>query len=246
MANIKWNLIRSGPWQRILLIDPREWSNIENAESNSVYLCPDPVPRLTDLTKNDARKILGLPLNKKIIVSVGGQSVRKGVDLLVNAFATIASRANAVLVLFGKLDTTIQKIIDELAKEISDKIIIANRFVTDDEFQQAILASDIVAVPYRSTNQPSGIVCRCMAWNRPMLMTNQGWLKWIREKYNAGFGVNPFDCDEFSCEILAALNECDAFKVNDDADEFIKYNTEKNYKDVWVRGISTTMKSDDQ
>ena len=148
-----WWLTMRGPWKRVQLIDPRAWFNCANRERFG--LCPDPVPQQKFFDRAEARRSLGLPEDGRLIVSVGGQNKRKGSDYLLRSFARIVSEEKEYLVFIGRIDETIGQLIEELKRENSqfaNRLIVRNEFVSEDEFQQAIIASDIVAAAYRSVS----------------------------------------------------------------------------------------------
>ena len=104
----------------------------------------------------------------------------------------------------------------------------------------AIVASDVVAVPYRAVDRPSGIVCRSMAWNRPMLMTNRGWLKWILDEFDSGFGAITTDPVKLGESIKSALDQSTSFQITEKASKFVNFNTEQNYLDTWRSGVESS------
>lgn len=239
VANLKWWFIRQGPWQRILLIDPREWSTVKNANAKGVFLCPDPVPAQKFFQRDEARKTLGLPVDGRLLVSVGAQNIRKGSDYLLEGFSVANLNPNDRLLMFGGISPEIGILIDACRRRsgMEGRIIVRDEFVSEDEFQMAIVAGDAVAVPYRSVNRPSGIVCRSMAWQRPLVMTERGWLKWVLEKFQAGFGGHPEDSTQFSKTIEQALDYSQDFESSEKAAKFVAYNTLANYKKVWKNGL---------
>jgi glycosyltransferase involved in cell wall biosynthesis len=239
---VKWKLILRGPWRRVLLIDPRAFEELGAVtESDRVFLCPDPVPKQKFHDKEYARRSLGLPTKGKLVVSVGNQSHQKGTDLLLKAFRDAEFDVDAVLVIFGKINSDLKPLFEEFGRssQLRGRLITHDRFVTEDEFQLAIIAADLVALPYRSCEQPSGIFCRSIAWQRPVIVTNRGWLKWIVEKCIAGECVSPENIREFGVAMNAALVASSDYRQSSEAVEFVKFNTEKNYIETWRNGVDS-------
>ena len=236
VANAKWWLVRRGPWQRVMVMDPREWSRIDKASQEQVLLCPDPVPKQKYFDRREARKLLNLPVDGRIVVSVGPQNMRKGSDLLLKGFAAANLNDNDYLVMIGKIAPAIASMIESIG--LDERLIVRDEFVTEDEFQMAIVASDVVAVPYRAVDRPSGVVCRSMAWKRPMVMTNRGWLKWILDEFDAGFGTDSKNAVKLGETIELALERSPTFQTTDIATEFINSNTEKNFQLTWKQGLT--------
>ena len=234
---LKWQCIRTGPFEKILLADPRLFDELESEER--VVLCPDPVPHPPELSKLEARKSLGLPESGSLMISVGEQNLRKGSDLLVKAFQAAKLQNNDRLFLMGKLSKDVLNCLGAIEdnKTADGKILVWNRFVTEAEFQLGIIASDIVAVPYRDTDRPSGIVSRCIGWNRPVLGTNHGWTDWIIRKLEIGHAVNIDSLPEFAQGIEFAMKELQNYRTPDIAQSFRDFNTEENYRNLWKNVI---------
>jgi hypothetical protein len=234
-SQLKWWVVTRGPWKRILLIDPRSFEDLANPESSGVQLCPDPAPKQKFFDRREARIALDLPLHGKIIASVGGQDTRKGVDLLLQAFEKAKLGPDIFLVLFGKFDSRTNQIADRMLLDprFQKSLIIRDEYVSDDELEQTVVASNLVAVPYRDVERPSGIVSRAVAWGRPILATDRGWLKWFVQRYQAGYLTHPENTTQFAEDIEAALCKSDHFRTSPAADKFRTFNTELCYLDVW-------------
>ena len=235
VSRLKWWVVTRGPWRRILLIDPRSFEDLPIPESARVELCPDPAPKQKFFDRREARVSLDLPLNGKIVASVGGQDVRKGSDLLLLAFEKAEFSQDVFLVMFGKFDSETKRIADRmlLDSRFQNSLIIRNEYVSDDELEQTIIASNLVAVPYRDVERPSGIVNRAIAWGRPILATERGWLEWFVERYQAGHLTQPENTAQFAEDIETALSKSDDFRISAAADEFRRFNTELCYLDAW-------------
>ena len=220
-----------------MIIDPLAWSQLDSANNPKFALCPDPVPPQTLTEQKMARQQLNFPLDRKIVVAVGPQTYRKGTDRLIQAFFKVQNSNNAVLAIIGKLDTKVRGIVDSLPQNQKDSLIIMVRFVSDEEFQSAIIASDLVAVPYRDVNRPSGIVTRCICWQRPIIASDQGWLKWAVQNFEAGFTTATETPLVFGAAIQKALAEIGSFRFSKKRDEFAEFNSQMSYKRIWQRGV---------
>lgn len=233
--NLKWWVVTKGPWRRVLLIDPRSFEDLKNPASQNVVLCPDPAPKQKFTDRHEARVALGLPTAGRMIVSVGNQEVRKGTDLLLQAFEIANLESDDFLVLMGRFDAPTRKLADEIVQKTSlgKHLVIRDTFVSDDQLQQAVVASNLVAVPYRDVERPSGIVSRSIAWGRPILATDGGWLKWFVKHYQAGYLTQPENTPQFAEDIKVALSKSDDFHVSAAADKFRTFNTELCYLDAW-------------
>ena len=235
ISRLKWWVVTKGPWRRILLIDPRSFEDLSDPVAQRVELCPDPAPVQTFFDRNEARKALGLPLDAQVIVSVGGQEPRKGTDLLLRAFQKAEFDNRVFLVLMGKFSSATKQLAEQILTDphVQNRLIIRDAYATDDDLEQAVVASNLVAVPYRDVERPSGIVSRAIAWNRPIIATDRGWLKWFVERYQAGHLTQPENTAQFAKDLKTALFAGENFRISATADKFRTFNTELCYLHTW-------------
>src|SRR5262249_37185276 len=76
-------------------------------------LIPEPVETIQCIEKVEARRKLGLPVEGRYIASMGMHNTRKGIHLLLQAFAQAKVSATDRLLLMGKLNPAIQTLISE-------------------------------------------------------------------------------------------------------------------------------------
>lgn len=141
----------------------------------------------------------------------------------------------------GKFDSQTRHLAEQILQNGSkkDRLIVRDSFVSDDELQQAVVASNLVAVPYRDVERPSGIVSRSVAWNRPVIGTDRGWIKWFIDQYEAGYTTDPDDTPKFSQDLRLALTESEHFRPSSLAEKFQAFNSEQSYRSVW-RALTKT------
>lgn len=240
LKNLKWWITTRGPWQRLMLIDSKAFMEIENPEIKRIALCPDPVPAISTMSKMEARQTLGFPTDGRLIVSVGRQDHRKGIGHLLRSFATANLETNDRFALVGKLSPEIKPLIEGLRNDdrFANRILTIDRFVTEGEFMDAINASDIVAATYPATNQPSGVVCRAISNNRPILATNSGWLGWTIEALGAGVAADMTSVESLAISLERAFEAVCDFELSGTGKLYAKYNTEENYQQIWRRGLT--------
>ena len=223
-----------------MLVDPRSFENLQQPQLSNVLLCPDPAPPQKFFDRTEARRALKLPPGGRLLVSVGNQDKRKGSDLLLRAFEQLKEKddTSATLLMMGKFSDEIKSMLEEVSPSCKgqNQIVVRDEYVSDDQFQQAVVASDVVAVPYRDVERPSGIVSRAVAWGRPLLATDGGWLSWFINKYKAGHLTNPHDLEQFGRDIELALEASSKFELSTESSEFSKFNSAAMYRDIWRRG----------
>lgn len=134
---------------------------------------------------------LGLDPSKKILLSFGLIRDYKGLDWLLEAFASIKERQNVTLVVAGEFYSDANRY-HELASQlgIDDEVEWRTEFVPDSEVRYYFCAADLVVQPYKSATQ-SGITQIAYHFGTPMLVTRVGGLAEIVPDGKVGYAVDP-------------------------------------------------------
>ena len=124
---------------------------------------------------SDAKKKLGIPENKKVLLFFGFIRDYKGLDILLDAITKLDD--SYVLVIagetYGSFDSY-DKQITEL--NLQNKIVKHVRYISDDEVPLFFSSADVCVLPYKSATQ-SGIASISFHFELPMIVTDVGGLK---------------------------------------------------------------------
>ena len=122
-----------------------------------------------------ARKQLGVPDGKKVILFFGFIREYKGLDVLIRAFSTLDE--SYVLLIGGEVYgdfAPYEKLIAE--KGIADRVVKHIRYINDGEVPRFFAAADVCVLPYKSATQ-SGITSIAFHFEKPVIATDVGGLK---------------------------------------------------------------------
>ena len=124
--------------------------------------------------KQKARKYLGLPSEKSIILFFGMIKKVKGLDLLLQSFRKVVEmHPNTILLIAGKTweddFAFYQKIIDKY--QLAENIILHKRFISHNDVEYYYGASDLVVLPYKRIYQ-SGVLMMALSYGRPALVSD--------------------------------------------------------------------------
>lgn len=163
-------------------------------DQSRVAICPHP---LYDnfgkgLSREAARKELGIDDVQTLVLFFGFIRDYKGLDLLLEAFARKEVRELPVKLLVAGEFYTRPEPYHELAGslKIDDRVIWHTHFIPNNQVKNYFCAADLVAQPYKSATQ-SGVTQIAYHFEKPMLVTNVGGLPEMVSDGKAGYVVEP-------------------------------------------------------
>jgi len=121
------------------------------------------------VTQKEARRLLGIPENKKVLLLFGKIAKYKGVDLFAKALRNLNGNYYGLIV-GRKWDKNLIKDVKE--RDIRNLKII-DEYIPDEEVQHYFNACDVVVAPYISITT-SGVVLLAFSFRKPVITTNLG------------------------------------------------------------------------
>lgn len=145
-----------------------------------------------------AKKNLGLDVEKNYVLFFGFIRKYKGLDTLLKAFSDQRLKEkNLQLIIAGEYYDSPQvyeQLIDDL--ELRNHVILANHYIEDSDVSLYFSAADLVAQTYKTATQ-SGVTQIAYYYNRPMLVTDVGGLSELVPHQKVGY-VTSQDTQEIS------------------------------------------------
>lgn len=154
------------------------------------------------VSKQEARERLGIEQDAKIVLFFGLIRHYKGLDLLLEAMAHPAVRAqNIRLLIAGEFYEDKQPYLDLITKHgLEKQVILHDRFIANEEVRYYFCAANLVAQTYRNATN-SGVTMVGYYYNKPMLVSNTGGLAEIVPNEICGYVVEN-DLPEISAKIV--------------------------------------------
>jgi glycosyltransferase involved in cell wall biosynthesis len=239
--------LRAMPFDVVHYMDPVtfDWvlSKVGGAVRRRARLIADPVEPLSLPTRSKARAMLRLPEHKKFIMSIGMQDHRKGVDYLINACAHWRPAEPAAIVLAGSLSAQIRQLVTNDLRYLVDeeRLIVLDRYLTNEEMNACYAAADLIAAPYRPHLQSSGIVLHAAAAGKMVLAANNGWFTYMVPKFSLGRLCDPQDPERLAETFDPALHEAEAYKLSAAGKRLLEFNRSENFVLQWRQGLSQIM-----
>ncbi|MFM7719950.1 MAG: glycosyltransferase [Sediminibacterium sp.] len=144
------------------------------------------------LPTSDARKLLNLQENDKVILFFGFVRAYKGLDFLIEAMTDSAIQAAGIkLVIAGEFYESPTPYLDQIkALGLSNCISVYNEYIGERDVKLYVSAADFIIQPYRNATQ-SGVTPMAYHFLKPMLVTNVGGLADTVPHDKVGLVVEP-------------------------------------------------------
>ncbi|MDV2481192.1 glycosyltransferase family 4 protein [Methanoculleus sp. Wushi-C6] len=152
------------------------------------------------------RRSLGLPLDKKIILSVGNFSPIKGHKYLISAVKEVAKHQNDILCIIIGSGQTFQSLERQIKSEQLEQYVRLVDRKPHGELSLWMNACDIFVLP--SVRESFGLVqIEAMACGKPVVATRNGGSEEIIVSQDCGLLVEPKNSHELAEQINTALNK---------------------------------------
>nr|WP_297771108.1 glycosyltransferase family 4 protein [uncultured Butyrivibrio sp.] len=181
-----------------------------------------------NLTKGQARDILGIRQDEDVLLFFGLVREYKGLKHLINAMGLLKGRDKLKLIIAGDFCGHRQEYNELITNAgIEDKLIIDDRHIPIEEVEKYFAASDIVVLPYESATQ-SGVIQVAYSFEKPVLATNVGGLPDVVRDMQTGYLIEPFNPGSIAEKIQD-------FFDNNRADIFRDGVIQEKYRFSWER-----------
>jgi glycosyltransferase involved in cell wall biosynthesis len=149
------------------------------------------------ISKEEARKKLGLSAGEKIILFFGFIRKYKGLDILYEAMSLLKQQTTnnkqqtVKLLVAGEFYEDVKPFQEQIKRlNIEDSLILRTDFIPDSEVKYYLCAADVVIQPYRSATQ-SGVTPLAYHFEKPMIVTNVGSLPTLVPHEKVGLVCEP-------------------------------------------------------
>lgn len=144
------------------------------------------------ISKEEARKKLGISINDKVILFFGFIRKYKGLDILLEAMKILKNKNQQIKLLIAGEYYDDRKLYVDLINnlEINEQLILHTDFISNTDVKYYLCAADCVVQPYRQATQ-SGVTPLAYHFEKPMIVTNVGGLPDMVPDKKAGLIAEP-------------------------------------------------------
>lgn len=168
-------LVKNQWFKNIYLMDEYLFSNIQDRLTDpSFHFLPDPWSGDFSQPKDQARKILKIPLDKFVFLNYGIADKRKGLHLVIRAMLEVSDDPRLFLLCAGQIskNSNIRNDLDKL--EASGRAKVMNRYVSDVEEALCFCAADAVLLPYINHFGSSGVLSLAAGAGKMVVASDNG------------------------------------------------------------------------
>ena len=184
--------------------EAKELANIQ--KTTDYIVTPHPTYNMfkfEDMTQEQARKLLRMDKEQKVLLFFGFVREYKGLKHLLCAMPVIIEKIGDVqLLVVGDFDgdkEQYESLISE--KHIEKNVQIIDGYIPDKEVEKYFAASDLVVLPYESATQ-SGIVQIAFGFTKPVIVTKVGGLPDVVTDGETGYVVEPCNPDAIADSVV--------------------------------------------
>jgi glycosyltransferase involved in cell wall biosynthesis len=189
--------------------------------------------KVSGLSRGEARKLLGLEEDEKVLLFFGFIREYKGLKTLIAAMPEITSSLFACkLLIVGDFNSRQGKdeYVDLLEKSGCRKnILLIDGYVPNDEVEKYFAACDLVVLPYNSATQ-SGIIQIAYGFEKPVVATDVGGLGEVVIDGKTGCVVPPKEPRALASAVVQFFSE-------NKGPEFAGHIREESYRYSWSKMV---------
>ena len=156
------------------------------------------------LERDDVRRTLQLPLDRKIVLWIGRFVTIKGVEFLIQAIPEVMTQEPKTLLVLigdGELEDQIKASVEQLG--VMDSVRFAGKILAED-IPLWLNAADIFILPSLNEGRPN-VILEAMACETPVLATNVGGIPELVKDGQNGFLVPAKDSAKLAERLLDLL-----------------------------------------
>ena len=211
----KWmlsNVLKSGQIQNLFCLVHAlvPYMKGQKTQTQIIPIC-DPIKQF-QISKSEIAEFKNkykVPTDKQIFLNFGYLDDRKGMEVFIDACATlpIEALAKICLLLAGPVPEYYEKIIEAKLAQVPElEVIRCYGYLPAREVQICFEISDVVLILYQDFLNMSSVLIRAAMANKPTFATQTGMIGELVSKHNVGITVDATSVSEVSNELKAIIN----------------------------------------
>ena len=211
----KWmlsNVLKTGQIQNLFCLVHAlvPYMKGQKTQTQIIPIC-DPIKQF-QISKSEIAEFKNkfkFPTDKQIFLNFGYLDDRKGMEVFIDACATlpIEALAKICLLLAGPVPEYYEKIIEAKLAQVPElEVIRCYGYLPAREVQICFEISDVVLILYQDFLNMSSVLIRAAMANKPTFATQTGMIGELVSKHNVGVTVDATSVSEVANELKAIIN----------------------------------------
>ena len=209
--------LRNRNLKKVFILNDESMPLWLNKKIERFFCLPDPYFEYPVLPDFDLRKKHNIPANNLILLQFGSMDERKNNENIVAALNHLEENISLkiTLLLIGKFrDGYYDKALKLKNPDAKFQYILKDEFVSDAEMESTFAQSDLILRMNVNFFGSSGIVGQAAFHNKPCLVSNNGVMAELVEKYKLGVTLDPFDVNAIQKTLKNFVENPEEFKIN--------------------------------
>lgn len=206
-------LLRASGLATVLVMDPALIPYMEQRplkDSHKVKYIPDVAHLSGNVSRETARRALGIDDHQIVVLVYGVLSERKGIRSLLNSLRHLGQASNVVALLVGAQDASMRHLLAEPeVKALSGArmLRVTEGFVDEECEFMAFKVADIVWLGYEGFYGTSGVLLQAGLAGLPVVACKQGMIGWLVQRHGLGEMLATMDRAEIASSIHRLAND---------------------------------------
>ena len=190
----------------------------------------DPVPPSAPMSRDDARRELGLPTDGRYVGMVGELDLRKAVPEALAAFRAAGLGTTDRFLLGGRLHESHRRLVRDDYQDLvrSGRLVVMDRYLSETEFAACFAAVDVNCSVYHSFAGLSSVLLKGMAAGRTALTSDIGWSRAVVRRFRVGRTTST-RVDDFARSMRDALDESIDYREDVAVQRFLEFHSISNF-----------------
>lgn len=227
-------------WRRLNFVNFLLYESHAGKDQHSrIGMVPDPVPRPPLMSRQEARRLLKIPDDGRMIGFVGRMDGRKAIPELLQAFRRAPLAMTDRLVLAGRLDPEYASLIQRDYSDLqrNGRLIVIDRWLTESEMAHGFSALDTVCLPYYQFPCLSSLMLKAIAAQRHVLVHDFGWMRAIARRFDVATVCNIYDPSSFGIAMEKSLEQASRYTITPAIEALIDYHSPANFLAHSLEGL---------
>jgi len=164
--------------------------------ADKIVFCAEPIDMAREVSRDKARRQLGIRLDQRVLLLYGHVDERKGLDRAIRAVAALPNQI--ALLVAGRHDAWAER---EIAGEVAGRLRKDGRLYSFDDYldgnteQACFAACDAAWLGYRGHYSSSGVLTQAAVVGMPIVSCREGLLGYRTKNDNLGLVVDIDDTE---------------------------------------------------